>query len=77
MSMRDSGSVRMFKLGVSEQDYALLEEESYCGYLKEYLKEDPLLCRKLTTAVLPACKDVSVSHQQLKDKMVLSESQLR
>lgn len=77
MSLRDSGQVRMLKLGVSEQDYVLMEEESYCGYLKEYLKEDKLLCRKLTESVLPSCRDVSASQQQLKENTALSDAQLR
>ena len=67
----------MFKLGVSEQDYALMEEESYRGYLEEYLKEDSLLCHKLTKSVLPSCSDVSASQQQLKENAALTESQLR
>ena len=67
----------MFKLGISEQDYALVREENYCEYLKQYIKEDSLLCRKLTETILPACREVSATYQQLNAKLTLTDNQLR
>ena len=77
MALRDKGRIRMLKLGLSEHDYALVEEERYSSYLQAFLQEDPALCRKVTESVLPRCREVSVSHQQLVGGMAVSETQLR
>lgn len=73
MSLRDSGSIRILKLGVSEHDYAVVEEERYGSYLEAFLKDDAALCCKLLR-VLPQCREVSITPQQLHP---LKESQLR
>lgn len=77
MMLRDKGHIRMLKLGLSEHDYALVEEEQYRSYLQAFLQEDAALCRKVTEAVLPRCREVSLTHQQLVEGMTVSETQLR
>lgn len=62
--MCEAGRVRLFKLGVSEDDYALVLSEDYSKYVKTHLGSSPL-CRKFVNSLLPACLSVSVTRQQL------------
>ena len=77
MSLRDGGVLRVFKLGVSEKDYAIIEENDYCSYLKMFLKDHhSLLLHKLLQSVLPKCREVSITQQQMRE-MGVTESQQR
>ena len=62
--MCEAGRVRPFKLGVSEDEYALVLSEDYLKYVKTHLGDTPL-CRKFLNSLLPACQSVSVTRQQL------------
>lgn len=77
MTLRDNGHIRMLKLGLSEHDYALVEEEKYLAYLQTFLQHDVALCHKVTKVVLPEFRDVSVTQQQLVEHKALSQNQLR
>ena len=66
----------MFKLGLSEKDYAIVQEEEYCSYLETFLKDHSLVRHKLMHAVLPKCREVSVTQLQMREAGV-SESQQR
>lgn len=62
--MCEAGRVRLFKLGVSEDDYALVLSEDYSRYVKTHLGNTPL-SRKFVNSLLPMCPRVSVTRQQL------------
>ena len=56
--------MRLFKLGVFENDYALVLSKDYKSYVCSWLG-DTTLCRRVVDKVLPLYKDVSISKEQL------------
>ena len=76
MSLRDSGQVRMLKLGLTEHNYALVDEGKFSSYLRSFLQEDGALCRKVME-ILGGCREVSITQQQLVGATALREDQLR
>jgi hypothetical protein len=68
----DGGRIRQFKLGVSENDYAVMLSDDYRGYVVSWMSDSTALCKRLTQKVLPSCKDVSVSRDKLTKDLKLS-----
>ena len=61
---------------MSEQDYAVVDETTYCSYLREFLKDD-LLAQKLLQDILPQCKAVSITREQLIGELGMKKEQVR
>ena len=72
MSLRDSGRIRLFKLGVSSDEFAVLFTEDYVHHIKSYLGDTPLY-RHFVGVVLPACRDVSITKKQLAEELRVGE----
>jgi serine/threonine-protein kinase 19 len=68
--LRDSGKVRLFKLGVAEDEYALVWTGDYQNHVRTVLGTTQL-CDKFLKVVLPGNQEVSISRQQLKEEMKL------
>ena len=73
--LRDTGKVRLFKLGVAEDEYALVWSENYQSHVRTVLGPTQL-CDKFLKVVLPGNQEVSISRQQLKEEMKLSEEEI-
>ena len=65
----------MFKLGVAEDEYALVWTEDYRNHIRTVLGKTQL-CDKFLKVVLPGNQEVSISRQQLKDDMKLTEDEI-
>ncbi len=63
-ALRESGVVRLLKLGASEEDYCLIRSQQYCDYLQSCLGEGGL-GTKVTESLLKNCHDVSVTNERL------------
>lgn len=72
MTLRDSGRIRLFKLGVSNDEFAVLFTEDYVQHIKSYLGDTPLY-RRFVGVVLHACKDVSITKKQLAEELRVGE----
>lgn len=75
LSLRDSGRVRLFKLGVSEDQYCLVWTEDYRNHLRTVLGRTQL-CDKFMRVVLPGNQEVSITRGQLREEMKLSEEEI-
>ena len=73
--LRDSGKVRLFKLGVSEDQYCLVWTEDYRSHLRTVLGRSQL-CDKFLRVVLPGNQEVSITRVQLREEMRLSEEEI-
>ena len=71
----DNGTVRLFKLGVFENDYALVLSKDYKSYVCSWLG-DNTLCRRVIEKVLPLYKDVSISKEQLSLESKLTQDDI-
>ena len=67
--------MRPFKLGVAEDEYALVWNEDYQNHVRTVLGTTQL-CDKFFKVVLTGNQEVSISRQQLKEKMKLSEEEI-
>lgn len=74
--MIDDGRIRQFKLGVSENDYAVMLSDDYRGYIVSWMADSSALCKRLTRNVLTSCKDVSVSKDKLSKDLKLSQEDI-
>ena len=75
MTLKDNGRVRLFKLGVASDEYAVVFTKEYIDHAKKHLGSTTL-CKKFVDVILPACQDVSVTRSQLKDELRLSEEDI-
>ena len=75
MTLKDIGRVRLFKLGVATDEYAVVFTNEYIGHARQHLGRTAL-CKKFVDVVLPACQDVSITRKQLTDKLRLSEEDI-
>ena len=75
MTLKDNGRVRLFKLGVASDEYAVVFTKEYIDHAKKHLGSTAL-CKKFVDVVLPACRDVSVTRNQLTDELRLSEEDI-
>ena len=75
LALRDKGKVRLFKLGVAEDEYSLVWNEDYENHVKTVLGSTQI-CKKFLEVVLPGNQEVSISRQQLKEEMKLSEEEI-
>ena len=75
MTLKDNGRVRLFKLGVATDEYAVVFINEYIGHARQHLGRTAL-CKKFVDVVLPACRDVSITRKQLTDKLRLSEEEI-
>ena len=75
-SLIDDGRIRQFKLGVSENDYAVMLSDDYRGYVVSWMANCTALCKRLTQNVLPSCKDVSISKDKLTKDLRLSQEDI-
>ena len=75
-SLIDDGRIRQFKLGVSENDYAVMLSDDYRGYVVSWMADCTALCKRLTQNVLPSCKDVSISRDKLTKDLRLSQEDI-
>ena len=75
MTLKDNGRVRLFKLGVASDEYAVVFTKEYIDHAKKHLGSTAL-CKKFVDMVLPACRDVSVTRNQLTDELRLSEEDI-
>ena len=75
-SLIDGGRIRQFKLGVSENDYAVMISDDYRGYVVSWMGDCSALCKRLTRSVLPSCTDVSVSKEKLTKELRLSQEDI-
>ena len=75
LALRDSGKVRLFKLGVSEDQYCLVWTEDYRSHLRTVLGRSQL-CNKFLRVVLPGNQEVSITRVQLREEMRLSEEEI-
>ena len=66
LMLRDSGRVRLFKLGEAGDDFAVVFSEEYLPHVGSHLGDTPL-CRKFVGTALTECRDVSVSKTRLKE----------
>ena len=66
LMLRDSGRVRLFKLGEAGDDFAVVFSEEYLPHVGSHLGNTPL-CRKFVGTALTECRDVSVSKTRLKE----------
>ncbi len=64
LSLRDSGDLRLLKLGVDDEDYGLIKGPHYLEHIQCTLG-DGLLGRKVAGSLLGTCTDVSVTKDQL------------
>ena len=67
--------MRVFKLGVGEDEYSLVWTEDYQNHVKTVLGNTQI-CKKFIEVVLPGNQEVSISRQQLKEEMKLSEEEI-
>lgn len=67
--------MRLFKLGVGEDEYSLVWTEDYQNHVKTVLGSTQI-CKKFIEVVLPGNQEVSISRQQLKEEMKLSEEEI-
>ena len=72
MALRDCGKLRLFKLGVSNDEYAVVFTDKYTSHVKALLGDTPL-CRKFVGSILPMCKDVSITRKQLTEELRVAE----
>lgn len=75
MTLKDIGRVRLFKLGVATDEYAVVFTNEYIGHARQHLGRTAL-CKKFVDVVLPACQDVSITRKQLTDKLRVSEEDI-
>ena len=75
MTLKDNGRVRLFKLGVASDEYAVVFTNEYIDHAKKHLGSTTL-CKKFVDVVLPACQDVSITRNQLTDELRLSEEDI-
>ena len=67
--------MRLFKLGVAEDEYALVWTGDYQNHVRTVLGTTQL-CDKFLKVVLLGNQEVSISRQQLKEEMKLSEEEI-
>ena len=75
MTLKDSGKVRLFKLGVASDAYAAVFTSEYIDHAKTHLG-DTALFKKFVEVVLPACRDVSTTRKRLTEVLRLSEEEI-
>ena len=67
--------MRLFKLGVAEDQYSLVWTADYRNHVQTVLGSTQL-CKRFLEVVLPVNQEVSISRQQLKEEMKLSEEEI-
>lgn len=75
MTLKDGGRVRLFKLGVASDEYAVVFTSGYIDHAKAHLG-DTALFKKFVEVVLPACREVSITRKQLTEVLRLSEEEI-
>ena len=68
--------MRIFKLGVADDEYALVWTEDYKHHVGTVLGSSSQLYKKFVEVVLPGNQEVSISKAQLSREMKLSEEEI-
>ena len=76
LALRDCGKIRLFKLGVSEDQYCLVWTEDYRSHVETVMGKKNRLCEKFLKVVLPGNQEVSITRAQLKEEMKLNEEDI-
>ena len=76
MVLKDRGTIRLFKLGNMADDFAICFTNDYVNCIKRTVNIDNSVIKTFISAVLPCCKEVSVSKTTLSVEARLSEADI-
>ena len=76
--LRNSGEIRLFKLGCDSNDISIVFTEDYNSHVEKSIKgtHHEEACGKFLHTVLPCCQDVSVNKQVLMGKYGFSDKEI-
>ena len=73
MMLKDKGTIRLFKLGNTADEFAVCFTSDYVSCIKRSVKSDNPVVKTFISTILSNCKDVSVSKTALSVEARLSE----
>ena len=76
MMLKDKGTIRLFKLSNTADEFAICFTNDYVSCIKRNVKSDNPIIKTFISTILSSCKDVSISKTALSVEARLSEADI-